>query len=231
MAWESNGLISSIRSALVGQGVETVLTQISARCSRCRKDSIRIFHGSTIYLHEDSALRIRAAPSWVAPHLPAAEDLRRLQEGCRPFAIELRRITTWFCRTARRAPPTETPSRGRDLRPTNCRAPGTFHLAAHLCDGAQAVQVAVIPTQDTSRSSISCARGCPEGCQSVDDEGSDHRRDGARLGRHALEHSSTIRRPTAGRLARRLSAATATDFPSYGHSPAAIIPRPIIRWA
>jgi carbon-monoxide dehydrogenase large subunit len=41
-----------VGSALVGQGLETVLTQIAADAMECAMDTIRLFHGSTTYVAE-----------------------------------------------------------------------------------------------------------------------------------------------------------------------------------
>jgi len=41
-----------VGSTLVGQGVETVLTQIAADAMECEMDTIRLFHGSTTYVAE-----------------------------------------------------------------------------------------------------------------------------------------------------------------------------------
>ena len=41
-----------VGSTLVGQGLETVLTQIAADAMGCAMDTIRLFHGSTTYVSE-----------------------------------------------------------------------------------------------------------------------------------------------------------------------------------
>jgi len=79
MALESNGLISVyVGSALVGQGVETVMTQISADALGVGMDSIRILSRMTIYLHEGfGASHSRSTVMGGSAICPGAEDLKK----------------------------------------------------------------------------------------------------------------------------------------------------------
>ena len=74
-----------VGSALVGQGLETVLTQIAADCMECPMEEIRLFHGSTVMggsaialAIEDLRARMREA---VARRYGVGPDTVRLEAG------------------------------------------------------------------------------------------------------------------------------------------------------
>jgi carbon-monoxide dehydrogenase large subunit len=86
-----------VGSALVGQGLETVLTQIAADCMECAMDSIRLFHGSTPYVVEGfGSFHSRSTTMGGTAIALAIEELRaRMREaaaqrlGCAADAVRI----------------------------------------------------------------------------------------------------------------------------------------------
>jgi carbon-monoxide dehydrogenase large subunit len=147
MALESNGLISVyVGSALVGQGVETVMTQISADALGVGMDSIRIFHGSTIYLHEGfGASHSRSTVMGGSAICLAAEDLKKAIRKAAALRLNCAEDDVVLQDGTARAPNGNSVA-WRDLAVDKLQGAGTFHFSKHTyAYGAQAVQVAVNP--------------------------------------------------------------------------------------
>ena len=147
MVIEADGTISVyVGSAIVGQGVETVMTQISADCLEVSMDCIRIFHGSTTYLLDGyGSSHSRATVMGGSAIFLAAADLKRavrkaaaLRLNCAEEEIILRETTAYG--------PKDTFVAWSDLAGEGLQGFGTFkHKKNTYSYGAQAVQVAVTP--------------------------------------------------------------------------------------
>lgn len=133
-----------VGSALVGQGVETVMAQISADCLGVDMDRIRVFHGSTIYLPDGYGSSHSRATAMAGPAIAlAAEDLKRvvrkaaaLRLNCAEPEIELREDRAYG--------PNDSSVAWGELAGNGLEGNGTFkHIGNTYSYGAQAMQVAV----------------------------------------------------------------------------------------
>ena len=147
MAVEADGTISVyVGAANLGQGIETVMTQISADSLGVGMDCIRVFHGSTTYLPDGyGSSHSRATVMAGSAIVLAAEDLKRavrkaaaLRLNCAEAEVVLRETAAYG--------PNEACVPWRDLAGQGLQGFGTFkHKKNTYSYGAQAVQVAVNP--------------------------------------------------------------------------------------
>jgi aerobic carbon-monoxide dehydrogenase large subunit len=147
MVVEGDGSISVyVGSAIVGQGLETICTQIAADALELPMDQIKIFHGSTTYLHEGfGSFGSRSTVMGGSAIIAAADKLKEtirtaaaLRLNCAADDIVLE--------AGLAASPDGNVVRWTDLAPENLQSDGTF-----FCDrrtygyGAHAAHVAVDP--------------------------------------------------------------------------------------
>ena len=134
-----------VGSTLVGQGLETVLTQISADAMECSMDTIRLFHGSTSYVSEGfGSFHSRSTVMGGSAILLAIEDLRgqmraaaAKQLGCDPGDVRLEEGRAL-------APAGEIT--WAELAAEGLSGDGVFHNHTHTyAYGAHACHVAVDP--------------------------------------------------------------------------------------
>ena len=145
MVVETDGKISVfVGAALVGQGVETVMSQISADCLGVDIGCIRLFHGSTTYLPDGyGASHSRGTVMAGSAILLAAEDLKKSvrtqaarQLNCAADEVVLRDMMAFG--------PNDTSVHWAELAGSNLQSSAVYEFKKHTYSyGAQAVQVAV----------------------------------------------------------------------------------------
>jgi carbon-monoxide dehydrogenase large subunit len=145
IAVQTDGTISVyVGGALVGQGIETVMSQIAADCLGVDMASIRSFHGSTIYLpdgygasHSRGTVMAGSAVHLAAEELKntiRSEAARRL--NCAAAEVVLRDTVAYG--------PNDTSVRWADLAGDGLQSHAAYEFKKHTyAYGAQAVQVAV----------------------------------------------------------------------------------------
>ncbi len=147
MVVEGDGSISVyVGSAIVGQGLETVCMQIAADALEVPMERIRIFHGSTTYLHEGfGSFGSRSTVMGGSAIIDAAENLKETIRTA--AALRLNCAADDIVLEAGMAiSPDGNVVRWTDLAPENLQSDGTF-----FCDrrtygyGAHAAHVAVDP--------------------------------------------------------------------------------------
>ncbi len=135
-----------VGSTLVGQGLETVMTQIAADAMECSMDTIRFFHGSTTYVSEGfGSFHSRSTVMGGSAILLAIEELRqRMREaaaarlGCKAEAVRLEE--------GRAVAPGGGALSWAELATAGLSGDGVFHNHTHTyAYGAHACHVAVDP--------------------------------------------------------------------------------------
>jgi aerobic carbon-monoxide dehydrogenase large subunit len=141
---DDGGVSVYVGSAIVGQGLETVCSQIAADALEIGMDRIRIYHGSTIYLKEGfGSFHSRSTVMGGAAIMVAAENFKLALKGsagrrlnCAPGDIVLEDGLA-------RAPNGNTVTWAA-VAPEKISAEGTFSNHKHTYSyGAQAVHLAV----------------------------------------------------------------------------------------
>jgi carbon-monoxide dehydrogenase large subunit len=147
MALEDDGSVSVyVGSAIVGQGLETVCAQIAADALELPFDQVRIFHGSTTYLHEGfGSFGSRSTVMGGSAIVLAAEQLKAairtaaaLRLNCAADDVALD--------SGRAVSPDGTAVRWAELASARLHATGTFANTRRTYSyGAHAAHVAVDP--------------------------------------------------------------------------------------
>lgn len=141
----TDGTISVyVGGALVGQGIETAMSQIAADCLGVDIDCIRSFHGSTIYLPDGyGASHSRGTVMAGSAIYLAAEDLKKSIKSaaarrlnCAPEQVELHGTTA--------SGPNDASVRWSELVGEGLGSNAAYEFKKHTyAYGAQAIQVAV----------------------------------------------------------------------------------------
>jgi carbon-monoxide dehydrogenase large subunit len=147
MVLEADGLVSVyVGSTMVGQGLETICVQIAADALELPMEQIRIFHGSTTYLHEGfgsfaSRSTVMGGSAIIAAAEKLKQDIRtaaalRLNCAAEEIVLEAGLATS----------PDGNVVSWTDLAPENLQSAGTFSSARRTyAYGAHAAHVAVDP--------------------------------------------------------------------------------------
>lgn len=133
-----------VGAALVGQGVETVMTQIAADALGIPMDLIRVFHGSTIYLPEGyGASHSRGTVMAGSAIVAAAANLKKTLRAAASLRLNCAEDEVTLVDALAHGPSGAQIAWARLAEPV-LRAEGTFEFTKHtMAHGAQAVQVAV----------------------------------------------------------------------------------------
>lgn len=147
MTVEPDGAISVyVGSTNVGQGVETVMAQISADALGVEMDCIRVFHGSTIYLPDGygsshSRATVMAGSAVVLAAAELKQAIRKaaaLRLNCGEQEVVLKQASAYG--------PNQTSIAWRDLAGQGLQGTGTFkHKKNTYSYGTQAIQLAIEP--------------------------------------------------------------------------------------
>ena len=147
MVLESDGSIAVyVGSAIVGQGLETVCVQIAADALEVPMERIRIFHGSTTYLHAGfGSFGSRSTVMGGSAIIDAAENLKKAIRTAAALRLNCA-VDDVLLEAGMAKSPDGNVVGWTDLASENLRADGTF-----FCDrrtygyGAHAAHVAVDP--------------------------------------------------------------------------------------
>ena len=147
MVLEGDGSISVyVGSAIVGQGLETICVQIAADALEVPMERIRIFHGSTTYLHAGfGSFGSRSTVMGGSAIIDAAENLKKAIRAAAALRLNCAAEDILLEAGMAKSPDGNVVS-WTDLAPENLQADGTF-----FCDrrtygyGAHAAHVAVDP--------------------------------------------------------------------------------------